>query len=132
MHEILTLEDVGFQLQQKEILSPRRRLSTIEMFPIPWMDFHVSLNLNAHSTFRFGKSVLRNLAAPMIDHKNKWESVGLMDGCYVVGITAWGCTPSYTLHTHAFRTYLLGGLFTLQKILQGDGITHVKNLKYYM
>jgi hypothetical protein len=24
-------------------------------------------------------------------------------------------TPSYTLHTHAFRTYLFGGLFTLQK-----------------
>ena len=26
-----------------------------------------------------------------------------------------GCTPSYILHTHAFRTYLLAGLFTLQK-----------------
>jgi hypothetical protein len=24
-------------------------------------------------------------------------------------------TPSYILHTHAFGTYLLGGLFTLQK-----------------
>jgi len=24
-------------------------------------------------------------------------------------------TPSYILHTRAFRTYLLGGLFTLQK-----------------
>jgi hypothetical protein len=26
-------------------------------------------------------------------------------------------TPSYILHTCAFGTYLLGGLFTLQKIL---------------
>jgi hypothetical protein len=26
-------------------------------------------------------------------------------------------TPSYILHTRAFGTYLLGGLFTLQKIL---------------
>jgi hypothetical protein len=26
-------------------------------------------------------------------------------------------TPSYILHTHAFGTYLLGGLFTLQKRL---------------
>jgi hypothetical protein len=38
-------------------------------------------------------------------------------------------TPSYILHTRAFRTYLLGGLFTLQKILQGDGILHVKSLE---
>ena len=26
-----------------------------------------------------------------------------------------GCTPSYILHTRAFGTYILGGLFTLQK-----------------
>ena len=38
-------------------------------------------------------------------------------------------TPSYILHTRAFGTYLLGGLFTLQKILYGDGILHVNNLK---
>ena len=35
-------------------------------------------------------------------------------------------TPSYILHTRAFGTYLLGGLFTLQKRLYGDGILHVK------
>jgi hypothetical protein len=38
-------------------------------------------------------------------------------------------TPSYILHTRAFGTYLLGGLFTLQKKLQGDGFLHVKILK---
>jgi hypothetical protein len=38
-------------------------------------------------------------------------------------------TPSYILHTRTFGTYLLGGLFTLHKRLQGDGILHVKNLK---
>jgi hypothetical protein len=26
-------------------------------------------------------------------------------------------TPSYILHTRAYGTYLLGGLFTLQKLL---------------
>ena len=90
MHEVLTLEDVGFQLQQKKILSPHLRLSTIAMLPIPWTDFHVPLNPDAHSTFRFGKSVLRNLATLIVDHKDKWESVGVIDGCYVVGITARG------------------------------------------
>jgi hypothetical protein len=41
--EVLALEDVGFQLQQKEVLSPSRRLSTIAMLPIPRTDFHVPL-----------------------------------------------------------------------------------------
>jgi hypothetical protein len=57
------------------------------MLPIPWTDFYVPLNLDAHPTFRFGKSVHCNLGAPTVDHKNKWESVGLMDNYYVVGIT---------------------------------------------
>ena len=86
--EVLAFEDDGFQLQQREVFSPRRRLSTIAMLPIPWADFHVLLNLDAHPTSRSGKSMRRNLAAPTIDHKNKWESAGLMDGYYVVGITA--------------------------------------------
>jgi hypothetical protein len=85
--EVLALEYVGFQLQQREVLSPSRRLSTIAMLPIPRTDFHVPLNSDAHPTSRFGKSVRRNLAPPTFDHKNKWESAGLMDGYYVVGIT---------------------------------------------
>jgi len=42
-----------------------------------------------------------------------------------------GSTPSYILHTRAFGTYLLGGLFTLHKILQGDGILHVNMFHYF-
>jgi hypothetical protein len=48
----------------------------------------VPLNPNAHPTSRFGKSVRCNLVPPTVDHKNKWESAGLTDGYYVVGITA--------------------------------------------
>jgi hypothetical protein len=43
---------------------------------------------DAHPTFRFGKIVRCNPTTPMADHKNKWESVGLMDSYYVVGVTA--------------------------------------------
>ena len=86
--EVLALEDAGFQLKQSEVLSPRRRLSTIAMLPIPWAGFHVPLNPDAHPTSRFGMSVRRNLTAPTVEHKNKWESAGLMDGYYVVGVTA--------------------------------------------
>ena len=86
--EVLALEDAGFQLQQREALSPRRRLSTIATLPIPRSHFSMPPNPDAHPTFRFGKTVRRNPAAPLADHKNKWESAGLMDGYYVVGVTA--------------------------------------------
>jgi hypothetical protein len=58
------------------------------MLPIHRMDFHVPLNPDAHPTSRFGKSVCRNLAPPTVDHKYKWDSAGLMDRYYMVGITA--------------------------------------------
>jgi hypothetical protein len=82
------LRVVGFQLQQREVLSHRRRLSTIATLPITRTDFRVSLKPYAHPTFMFGKTVHRNLRAAMADHKNKWESAGLMDGYYVVEVTA--------------------------------------------
>ena len=118
-NEVLTLEDVGFQLQHKKILSPRRMLSTIAMFPIPHTDFHVPLNLDAHSIFRFGKPLLHNLAAPMVDHKNKWESVGLMDGCYVVGITARGVhSLLYVAYTCVRDLYYWKVIYLVEKIIR--------------
>ena len=42
-----------------------------------------------------------------------------------------GFTPSYILHTRAFWTCLLGGLFTLQKRLWGDCILHVNMFHYF-
>ena len=46
------------------------------------------LNPDVHPTFKFGKTVRCNPTTPTTDHKNKWESVGLMDDYYVVGVTA--------------------------------------------
>ena len=86
--EVLALEDAGFQLQQREALSPRHRLSTIATLPIPRSHFSMPPNPDAHPTFRFGKTVRRNPTAPLPDHKNKWESAGLIEGYYVVGVTA--------------------------------------------
>ena len=84
--KLLAFKDVGFQLQQREALSPRHRLFTIVMLPISRKDFYVPLNPNAHPTSRFGKSVRRKLAATIVDHRNKWENVRLIHGYYVVGI----------------------------------------------
>ena len=52
------------------------------------MDFHVALNLDAHSTSRFKKAMRRNLVAPMANLKNKWERTKLKDIYYVVRVTA--------------------------------------------
>jgi hypothetical protein len=60
-HEVLALEDAGFQIQQREVLSPRHRLSTVATLPIPRTDFRVPLKLDAHPTSMFGKTVRRNL-----------------------------------------------------------------------
>ena len=47
----------------------------------------MSLNPDAHTRFKFGKTVRRTPTTPMAVHKNKWESAELMDGYYVVGVT---------------------------------------------
>ena len=52
------------------------------------LHFCMPLNLDAYPTFRFGKTVRRNPTSPMADHKNKWESVGLINDYCVVGVSA--------------------------------------------
>jgi len=86
--EVLALAYARFQLQQREALSPHRRLSTIATLPNPRSRFHMPPNPDAHPTFRFGKTVCRNPTTSTADHKNKCESAGLMDGYFVVGVTA--------------------------------------------
>ena len=74
--------------RESEALSPRWRLSTIAIPPILWLNFRASPNLDAHPTSRVGKTLRRNLVAPTIYHKNKWEITRLMNGYYVVGVIA--------------------------------------------
>jgi hypothetical protein len=46
------LKDVRFQLQQREALSPRHKLSTISRLPIPWMDFHPTSSFGKNSALQ--------------------------------------------------------------------------------
>jgi len=41
-------------------------------------------------------------------------------------------TPSYILHTHAFKTYLWGGIYLAEKIIRWWYFTCKKPWKYYM
>ena len=86
--EVLVLEDAGFQLQQKEVLSPCCRLSTIATLSIPCSHFCIPLNPDAHPTFMFGKTVRCNPTALVADHKNIWKISRLVNAYYVVGVIA--------------------------------------------
>ena len=97
--EVFALEDAWFQLQQKYAMSPRCRLRTMTNLPIPRSHFRIPSNPDAHPNTRFSKAVRRNMAAPLIKHKNKWESALHMEGYYVVGVTpipspGYGCIIS--------------------------------------
>jgi hypothetical protein len=63
--EVLALEDAGFQLQQREALSLRRRLSTITTLPDPRS--HFSMPVAA----RFFLKFLSNLVLSLNDRFNK-------------------------------------------------------------
>ena len=83
--EVLTLKDIGFQLQQREAFCPRHILSTIATLPIPWWYFCVPPNLDTLPTTRFSKTVHCNPATPMANHKTNgsalesWTIIMLME-----------------------------------------------------
>ena len=76
--------DAWFQLQQREAFSPRRKLLTIPTSPLD--AFMCATKPITHPYSGFSKIVRCNLAIPIEDHKNKWESAKLMEEYYVVGV----------------------------------------------
>ena len=102
-HEVLAFKDIGFQLQHMKVLSPDHMLSTIATLPIPHTNFCAPLNLEAHPTSRFGKAMRRNLATPMVDHENKWESIELINGYYVIGIIAIPYLRFWSVNQHCLQ-----------------------------
>jgi hypothetical protein len=77
------LEDVDYQLQQREALSPWCWLKTMPNHPIQESCFQVSPNSNSHPNTWFSKAVRCNMAPPSLEHTHKWESASHMDGYYV-------------------------------------------------
>lgn len=86
--EVLMLEEVRFQLQQREALSLRCMLSETVTLRIPKSHFLVLPNPITHSSSKFSKLVRQNQTSSMANHKNKWENIGLMDVYYVVRVNA--------------------------------------------
>jgi hypothetical protein len=72
--ETLLLQDVGFKLQERPSMSPRRMFALSNFFKAPIFDHPSSPNLEVHPSTRNSKSVRRNANAPTAEHHNKWES----------------------------------------------------------
>ena len=92
-YQSLKAWDIGTWRHWVPISAERGSLSSPQAFhdhhtSNPSNGFLCSLNPDVHPTSRFGKTMRRNLAAPIVYHKNKWEGAGLMDGYHVVGVTA--------------------------------------------
>ena len=71
--EMLVIVDIGFQLQQRDVLQPHRMLSTIAILLILWYYFCVPPNQDTHPTSSFGKTMHCNLATSRANHKNNWK-----------------------------------------------------------
>jgi hypothetical protein len=83
------LEDAMFQWQQREALSPHRKLSTIATLLIHWLYFHVLANLDTHPTSKFGNIML----ASRVVHKKQmgqcWTPIQLLwswSHCHFISI----------------------------------------------
>ena len=108
--EVAALEDAGFQLQQRGTMSPRRQFQSSADMPLLRSDFPVPDHPDHHLTLRNNYSIRRNPDAPTAEHRNKWDSAALMNGCFVTGVTAipypgFGCVVS--LDTGKNNVYLI-------------------------
>lgn len=106
--EILALEEAGFQLQQRGVLSPRRQFQVSANMPLPRSHFPVPVDPDTHPTTRNGYAIRRSSDAPTSDHRNKWSSAGLMNNYWITNVTSipypgFGCvislkSPSETIY----------------------------------
>jgi len=73
-HEILELQEAGFNLQSTTPLSPRRLFAGSKLFEAVLWTHPKPPNSDRVPTIRSGKSVRRNPKAPGEAHRNQWES----------------------------------------------------------
>ena len=73
-HEILALEEVGFQLEEHGEISPREFSGGPSRTAMDSINHPKCANSNDYATTRYGKVIRLNLKAPIIDHRNKWKS----------------------------------------------------------
>lgn len=91
-------------------MSQCHRLGTMPNPPIPQSHFCVQPNPSAHLATRFSKAILRDMAVPLLKHRNIWQSTLHMNGYCVVGVVAIpypGVSCIITTVSKEERTYLV-------------------------
>jgi hypothetical protein len=83
--ETLLLQDAGFTLQERPIISPRRMFTLSSRFEAPVFDHPGPANPDIYPTTRNSKCIRRNTNAPTAAHRNKWESAPNIKGT-VLGV----------------------------------------------
>jgi hypothetical protein len=77
--EILDLENVGFQLLQRAVISPKR-LFGMEELPFDLSSYPIPVSPDDHPKTRSGKNIWRNKNAPSTKHANNCVSSPTLKG----------------------------------------------------
>jgi hypothetical protein len=80
LQEILALEEGGFQLQQRQDVSPRRLFGDSSNVASSMAEFPTPAQADQYPTLRFGKKIRRSNNGPCVKQRNKWESTLNVDG----------------------------------------------------
>jgi hypothetical protein len=84
--ETLSLQEAGFQLQDRPPMSPRRLFKESNVFEAVVYDHPVPLHAETYPTTRRHKPIRRIANAPTTEHRNKWESARNVKGA-ILGVT---------------------------------------------
>ena len=89
--EVLALEDTGFQLHHRDVLSPCQRLSLIATLPIRWSHLSVPLNLVANPSSMFlqcnasQSSITNNISQKQMGgHRTHGQSLCHWNHCHSI------------------------------------------------
>ena len=80
LQEVLALEEGGFQLQQREDVSPRRLFGDSSNVASSMAELPTPALADQYPTLRFGKKIRRSNNGPCVQQRNKWESALNVDG----------------------------------------------------
>jgi len=80
LQEVLALEEGGFQLQQREDVSPRRLFGDSSNVASSMAELPTPAQADQYPTLRFGKKIRRTNNGPCVQQRNKWESALNVDG----------------------------------------------------
>jgi hypothetical protein len=84
--ETLLLQDAGFKLQERSLMSPQHMFTLSNLFEAPVFDHLGPPNPDNYPITRNSKSIRQNANASTAEHHNKWKSIRNIKGT-VFGIT---------------------------------------------